>query len=67
MVGLVAVAFTVAGIKLVAFDYSLADVLPQTQYDVTLRASYDGHDGETRVRTFLPVASVIVSAMCLAM
>ncbi len=56
MVGLVAVAFTVAGIKLVAFDYSLADVLPQTQYDVTLRASYDGHDGETRVRTFLPVS-----------
>jgi hypothetical protein len=56
MIGLVAVAFTIAGIKLVVFDYSLADVMPRTQYDVTLRASYDGHDGETRVRTFLPVS-----------
>ncbi len=56
MVALVTVAFTVAGIKLVAFDYSLADIMPRTQYDVTLRAAYDGHDGEARVRTFLPVS-----------
>lgn len=56
MAGLVAVAFTIAGVKLFAFDYSLKDVMPRTQYDVTLRASYDGHDGETRVRTFLPVS-----------
>jgi transglutaminase-like putative cysteine protease len=40
--------------KLLAFDYSLADVMPRTQYDVTLRATYDGHDGEARIRTFLP-------------
>ena len=36
MIGLVAVAFTIAGIKLVVFDYSLADVMPRTQCDVTL-------------------------------
>lgn len=56
MAGLVAVSVTVVVTKLVAFDYSLADVMPRTQYDVTLRAAYDGHDGETRVRTFLPVS-----------
>lgn len=56
MFGLVVVAFTIAGVKLAAFDYTLADVMPRTQFDVTLRATYDGHDGETRVRTFLPVS-----------
>lgn len=56
MVGLVVVAFGIAGTKLVAFDYALKDVMPRTQYDVMLRATYDGHDGETRVRTFLPVS-----------
>ncbi|MBI1944498.1 MAG: transglutaminase [Deltaproteobacteria bacterium] len=54
MVALVGVALAVVAVKLSAFQYSLAEVLPRTQYDVTLHAELDGHDGEVRVRTFLP-------------
>lgn len=56
MFGLVTLSVAIVATKIIAFDYSLADVMPRTQYDVTLRGTYDGHDGEARIRTFLPVS-----------
>ena len=58
MGGLILTSLGAIGLKLALFDYSLNDVLPRTRYDVTLRASYDGHDGETRVRTLLPTSDM---------
>ncbi|HET6922768.1 MAG TPA: 7TM domain-containing protein [Anaeromyxobacteraceae bacterium] len=41
--------------KVRALGYSLGDVLPLTQYRVTYLLKLDGHGGDVRVRTFLPV------------
>lgn len=40
--------------KVKRLGYSLVDVLPVTQYDVTYAFEFDGHRGDVRVRTFLP-------------
>ncbi len=40
--------------KVRALGYSLADVLPVRQYEVTYALDLDGHGGDVRVRTFLP-------------
>src|SRR5512145_2429265 len=36
--------------------YSLADVLPLTQYEVTYSLGFDGHGDDVRVRSFLPAS-----------
>lgn len=63
MAALVGLSLAVVTVKVAAFDYSLAEVLPRTQYDVTLKAELDGHDGEVRVRTFLPVSDAHQTVM----
>ncbi|MBI2374685.1 MAG: transglutaminase [Deltaproteobacteria bacterium] len=42
--------------KVVSLGYSLADVLPKTQYSVALLFRFDGHGEAARVRTFLPAS-----------
>jgi transglutaminase-like putative cysteine protease len=41
--------------KLTALGYSMADVLPRTRYRLTIAMKLDGHGGDVKVRTFLPV------------
>jgi uncharacterized protein with transglutaminase domain/transglutaminase superfamily protein len=60
------VAFTIATLlvvptamityKLLALGYALGDVLPRTRYQLSIEMALDGHDGDVRVRTFLPVS-----------
>lgn len=40
--------------KVRALGYSLTDILPVRQYEVTYALDLDGHGGDVRVRTFLP-------------
>jgi len=42
--------------KIRALGYSLADVFPARQYEVTYALSLDGHGGDVRVRSFLPAS-----------
>ena len=44
-----------AGYKVFALDYKLEEVLPETEYRVTVEMSLDGDDGRVRARTFLPL------------
>ena len=43
------------GYKVFALDYRLSEVLPETEYRVTVEMSLDGNMSRTRVRTFLPL------------
>jgi len=58
----IAVAALVAGTlalmvyKVRALGYSLTDVLPVRQYEVTYALAFDGHGEDVRVRTFLPTS-----------
>ena len=54
MVSLVVVAMVSVAYKLVVREYSLSEVLPHHRYDVTVEMSFDGHDGASHVRTFVP-------------
>jgi hypothetical protein len=56
MAALVATAVGLMLYKVRALGYSLADVLPVTQYQVTYALDFDGHGGEVRIRSFLPVS-----------
>jgi len=40
--------------KVRVLGYELGDVLPQTRWHVTLAMTLDGHEGDVRVRTYLP-------------
>ena len=40
--------------KVRRLGYSLADVLPVTQYEITYVLGFDGHGDDVRVRSFLP-------------
>ena len=51
---LVASSLGLMGYKVRALGYSLADVLPVRQYEVTYAFDFDGHGGDVRIRTFLP-------------
>jgi transglutaminase-like putative cysteine protease len=51
---LVGAAFGLMAWKVRALGYSLTDVLPVTQYEVTYLLAFDGHGDDVRVRTFLP-------------
>jgi len=42
--------------KIRALGYSLADILPVREYEVTYALSLDGHARDARVRTFLPAS-----------
>ncbi|WP_428263052.1 7TM domain-containing protein [Haliangium sp.] len=42
--------------KLWGMDYSLSDILPRTRYHLSYEIGLDGHDGNVRVRTFLPLS-----------
>jgi transglutaminase-like putative cysteine protease len=56
-VTILALAGATAGLmlyKVRALGYSLADVLPVRQYELTYALKLDGHGGDVRVRTFLP-------------
>jgi hypothetical protein len=53
---LVATPLAVAAYKIHSLGYSLADVLPRTQYHVTYDIGLDGYGSDVRVRTFLPVS-----------
>ncbi|MEZ4401241.1 MAG: 7TM domain-containing protein [Kofleriaceae bacterium] len=48
-----AVAMT---LKIVLLHYQLGDVLPRTEYRVTLGIRLDGHGRDVKVRTFVPVS-----------
>lgn len=52
---LVVVPVAMAAYKVLWLHYEIADVLPQTEYTVTLDMELDGHLGRTRVQTFVPV------------
>ena len=54
VLALIAGTLGLMGYKVRALGYSLADVLPVRQYDVTYAFDFDGHGGDVRVRTFLP-------------
>jgi hypothetical protein len=51
---LVAVPFGLIFYKLQRLGYSLRDVLPVTQYEVTYAMDFDGQGGEVKIRSFLP-------------
>src|SRR5512138_846008 len=53
---LVASALGLMGYKVRALGYSLRDVLPVRQYEVTYALDLDGHGGDVRVRTFFPAS-----------
>ncbi|MFT6400589.1 MAG: transglutaminase-like putative cysteine protease [Bradymonadia bacterium] len=46
-----------AAYKVGALGYSLSDVLPDTEYDVTVRMQMDGAFESARARTFVPAGS----------
>lgn len=41
--------------KLTVLGYALTDILPRTEYRVAVEMRLDGHGGEARIRTFVPV------------
>jgi hypothetical protein len=51
---LVVLPLVLLAYKVTRLGFSLEDVLPRTQYRLTLDMTLDGHDGDVRVRTFLP-------------
>jgi hypothetical protein len=51
---LVTAAVGLMGWKVRTLGYSLANVLPITQYEVTYVLGFDGHGDDVRVRSFLP-------------
>jgi transglutaminase-like putative cysteine protease len=53
---LITAVLAVAGYKVFARGYGFSELLPLTRYDVALVMSLDGHGGEVRVRTYLPVS-----------
>ena len=53
---LIASALGLMAWKVRTLGYSLADVLPLTQYEVTFALGFDGHGDDVRVRSFLPVS-----------
>ncbi|ABS27658.1 7TM domain-containing protein [Anaeromyxobacter sp. Fw109-5] len=56
VVALVATTAALMLYKVHALGYSLADILPVRQYEVTYALRLDGHGGDVRVRTFLPAS-----------
>lgn len=44
--------------KVTVLDYRLANILPQTEYRVSLRMALDGGDGRVRVATYAPADDV---------
>ncbi len=52
---LLAVPTALITYKLTALGYSMADVLPRTRYHLSVDMKLDGHGGDVKVRTFLPV------------
>ena len=44
--------------KVTALDYRISNILPQTQYRVSLRMTLDGGERRVRVATFAPVSDV---------
>lgn len=51
---LIATSLGLMGWKVRNLGYSLKDVLPLTQYEVTYALDFDGHGDDVRVRSFLP-------------
>lgn len=51
---LLSIPFATASYKIFVLDYQLEDVLPDTQYNVTVEMSLDGNATRARARTFLP-------------
>jgi transglutaminase-like putative cysteine protease len=57
IIACVALPTALVAYKLLWLGYSLSDVLPRAHYRVTYDMKLDGHGGNVRVRTFLPVSS----------
>lgn len=53
---LIAIPAAIMAVKLGVLDYRFADILPRTEYHVTLTMTLDGHGRDVRVRTFLPAS-----------
>src|SRR5512133_234636 len=51
---LISAAVGLMGWKVRKLGYSFADILPVTQYEITYAFDFDGHQGDVRVRSFLP-------------
>jgi transglutaminase-like putative cysteine protease len=54
LTALVATALGLMVWKVRSLGYSLVDVLPVTQYEVTYALGFDGHDDDVRIRSYLP-------------
>jgi transglutaminase-like putative cysteine protease len=52
---LIAIPATLVCYKIFWLHYEVADVLPQKEYTITTRMSFDGHTDATSARTFVPV------------
>jgi len=55
LAALVSLPLALVAYKVAILGYRLEDVLPRTRYDVTVEMALDGHDGDVRVRSFLPL------------
>lgn len=53
---LLAIPAAIMAVKVFALGYQLADVLPRTEYHVTLAMSLDGHGRDVKVKTYLPAS-----------
>ena len=42
--------------KVAALEYRTSDLVPRTQHEVLYDLSFDGHDRDVRIRTFVPVS-----------
>jgi hypothetical protein len=56
LLGLCVVPVALVTYKVTALGYALGDVLPQTRYRLTIDMALDGHGGDVKVRTFLPLS-----------
>ena len=53
---LILVPFALVSVKVLVWGYEINDILPHTQYEVVTEIGVDGHEGQVRVRTFLPLS-----------
>src|SRR5512139_1428447 len=54
---LVATALVVVAYKVRVLGFSVNELMPRTQYRVTYDMGLDGHGGDVRVRSFLPLSN----------
>jgi len=53
---LLAIPAALIATKVAVLDYRMSDVLPRTEYHVSLTMTLDGHGRDVKIRTYLPVS-----------